>query len=191
MSSTKLGRPHKIETTGTRYGHLTVIGYGGYNGKHTHSWRCKCDCGNEVIVRGDCLRRGQTKSCGCLRTILQKGHPCYTKLPEGIAARNDIIRHTKYNARIRNLEWALTDKQLISVMQSPCHYCGIELSNEYSHPTKNGSFKYNGLDRKDNDKGYTPDNTLPCCWRCNRAKQKDTYADFMKWIKQVTSHQNL
>ena len=31
-------------------------------------WRCKCDCGNEIIRAGDSLRHGATKSCGCDRS---------------------------------------------------------------------------------------------------------------------------
>lgn len=27
---------------------------------------CKCECGNELIVKGQALRNGNTKSCGCL-----------------------------------------------------------------------------------------------------------------------------
>lgn len=29
-------------------------------------WKCKCDCGNIITVRGTNLRNGKTKSCGCL-----------------------------------------------------------------------------------------------------------------------------
>lgn len=33
-------------------------------------WRCQCDCGARIIVRGDLLRTGHTKSCGrCFRRL--------------------------------------------------------------------------------------------------------------------------
>lgn len=50
---------------GNRYGYLTVINRA-KNDKEGHAqWLCKCDCGNEIIVRGKSLRSGNTKSCGC------------------------------------------------------------------------------------------------------------------------------
>lgn len=30
-------------------------------------WICKCDCGNEILVRGDNLRRGNTSRCSDCR----------------------------------------------------------------------------------------------------------------------------
>lgn len=49
--------------TGKRYGKLTVIARSGsVNGYAT--WRCKCDCGKEIVVRGVSLRSGNTLSCG-------------------------------------------------------------------------------------------------------------------------------
>ena len=32
-------------------------------------WKCKCDCGNEIIVKGRELRNGSRQSCGCNFTI--------------------------------------------------------------------------------------------------------------------------
>lgn len=64
-----------IDMTGQRFGRLTVIERAGNNTTETWygwsmvkaTWRCKCDCGAECIVIGANLRRGATRSCGCLR----------------------------------------------------------------------------------------------------------------------------
>jgi hypothetical protein len=60
-----------IDLTDMRFGRLTVIGregtYQSYPGKTYTTWRCVCDCGNEIVVIGQNLRQGSTRSCGCLR----------------------------------------------------------------------------------------------------------------------------
>lgn len=53
-------RPPRIDLTNQRFGRLIAIEYNG-NSK----WKCKCDCGNEVLVETNNLRTGNTKSCGC------------------------------------------------------------------------------------------------------------------------------
>lgn len=32
-----------------------------------HQWRCRCSCGNEVIILGPSLKSGNTRTCGCGR----------------------------------------------------------------------------------------------------------------------------
>lgn len=57
-----------IDITGERFGRLTALERAGRNPKNGNVlWRCKCDCGNSVIVDGSLLRRKITRSCGCLR----------------------------------------------------------------------------------------------------------------------------
>ena len=58
-----------IDLTGQKFGRLTVIKRG-LNGKRGQTkWLCRCDCGTEKIIDGEHLKRGTTKSCGCLRII--------------------------------------------------------------------------------------------------------------------------
>ena len=58
------------DIVGKRFGRLTVLEYAGHdeNAKgHPPVYRCKCDCGKEIVVRRWCLISGQTSSCGCLQ----------------------------------------------------------------------------------------------------------------------------
>ena len=54
----------KLDLTGQRYGHLTVLGPARNVGTRT-AWRCLCDCGQETVVKTNHLRCGHTKTCGC------------------------------------------------------------------------------------------------------------------------------
>ena len=57
--------PKKIDMTGRVIGRLLVIEECGRDSSGKVLWRCRCECGNEVIVRGDNLRNERTTSCGC------------------------------------------------------------------------------------------------------------------------------
>lgn len=56
----------RMDLTGDRYGKLEVMGPAPDVGGRP-VWRCRCDCGNEVVVRANNLRSGRTRSCGCLK----------------------------------------------------------------------------------------------------------------------------
>lgn len=65
-----------IDRVGQRYGRLVVIeraeNYISKKGAVIVVWKCKCDCGNEVLVHSTALISGTTKSCGCLRKEFRK-----------------------------------------------------------------------------------------------------------------------
>lgn len=54
-----------IDLSGKKVGMLTVIRPEGRR-QGQMAFLCKCECGNETIVRGDKLRQGKAMSCGCM-----------------------------------------------------------------------------------------------------------------------------
>lgn len=69
-----------IDLTGKKFGNLLVSRQAERTSKFVQ-WVCFCDCGKEVIVRGDHLRSGNTKSCGCTRKkkIAERNRKCLVK----------------------------------------------------------------------------------------------------------------
>ena len=53
------------DITGQVFSYLTVIKRFGSNKGGNATWLCACKCGIEVVVLGNELRNGHTKSCGC------------------------------------------------------------------------------------------------------------------------------
>lgn len=52
--------------TGYRFARLTVSNLS-RTSRQGAFWNCQCDCGNMTVVAAASLKRGNTKSCGCLR----------------------------------------------------------------------------------------------------------------------------
>jgi hypothetical protein len=61
-----------IDLAGKRFGRLLVRAYAG-----DRKWSCVCDCGARGVVKGQSLRTGHTKSCGCLRKARSTKHGMY------------------------------------------------------------------------------------------------------------------
>ena len=145
-------------------------------------YRVKCKCGTEKVVLGNSLVKHGTKSCGCL---VHEGHPGYNRLPEGEASFRCCYGVYKHKAKKQNLSFELNHDQFRKLTASPCHYCGAPPSNVAKHPHRNGDFVYTGIDRVDNQQGYTVANTVPCCRQCNIAKNNHTLESFIAWATRV------
>jgi hypothetical protein len=67
-----MGRP-MLNICGRRFGRLTIpLDAKPEVRKRCLYWPCICDCGTQTVVRGEFLRTGVTKSCGCLRASLAR-----------------------------------------------------------------------------------------------------------------------
>lgn len=57
----------KVDLTGKKFGRLTVIKDDGTRDGRAIKWLCRCECGKYIHVRGNMLKNGHTRSCGCLQ----------------------------------------------------------------------------------------------------------------------------
>src|SRR5581483_4278941 len=58
-----------LNLVGNKYGKLLVLKRLENSKDGKTKWLCKCECGNEVVVTGNNLRSGGSKSCGCSKEI--------------------------------------------------------------------------------------------------------------------------
>ena len=63
-----------IDITRQKFGRLTVIKRAENTKLGESRWVCKCECGNEKIIRGRKLRTASTQSCGCIHKEYARRH---------------------------------------------------------------------------------------------------------------------
>jgi hypothetical protein len=173
---------------GKKFGRLAVIERAGSHrttgGQHFAVWKCRCDCGVEKLIKGANLRSGNTISCGCRK----REQPPKNILPPGRSLRNAKIQGYRLRAKRRKLGWELTDQQFDQLTQSNCYYCGIQPSSISHRESLNGDFVYNGIDRKDNVKGYTTENAVSCCGVCNKMKLAMSAEEFLAHVRRIAAY---
>lgn len=173
-----------IDLTGKSFGRFVVLHKAPNRFPRTSArWICKCVCGATKDVWGQHLRNGKTQSCGCLR----KENAGKMRKPMPGTAFNNVIGQYKKDARIKEVEFRLSKEEMLKIVGLPCVYCGAEPSN-MSTTSTGATFKYNGVDRIDSNKGYVLENCSPCCRLCNWMKKDLSVSDFITHIKRIINH---
>lgn len=148
----------KVEMLGLKFSRLTVLEcLGTKAGKII--WKCRCDCGKEVVAAGISLRAKQQKSCGCLRDETS----AKTHLKHGHVSRK-IKRSTTYSiwqSMIRRCHTPTTKR--FSIYGGRGISVCAEWRTSYAQFLADMGEHQDGMsiDRIDNDKGYEPGN---CKW---------------------------
>lgn len=185
--------PKAIDLIGIKFGRLIVIKKAGKDKCRHTKWLCKCECGEVKVIYGSNLRRGMTKSCGCLNNEVKgkrlKSINTKRRLVYGLASMRRILGVYKRVAKRKGHSFDLTEEQFKELTQQDCHYCGTKPENISGQNRCNGIYIYNGIDRIDNNKGYILENSVPCCKRCNTAKNDSTIQEYKDWI--IRSYQKI
>ena len=161
------------DLSGLVFGKLTVVGSKRVPKKSGKKflWTCVCHCGKEVNTSTSKLTSGVSSGCASCNNG-------YKKRPYE-SQYNVLVTSCKrrgYTSSITYEEYGEFSNF------KTCHYCDCPVlwvaNGDQQHGHK--------LDRKDNSVGYTKDNCVVCCPRCNKAKgDMFTYTQFKKLGKVI------
>lgn len=158
------------------FGRLTVSARAPSDKNGNSRWVCKCVCGKETTVLGWALRKGRTKSCGCLGSEMREAlirkadeeRRDYTK--KSWTAMVGRCTNPKYPSypRYGGVGITVCDRWRFGEAGKT----GWECFFEDMGPKPTG----HSIDRVNNELGYFPDN---CRW-ATRAQQFENRAKIYK-----------
>jgi hypothetical protein len=184
------------DLTGMVFGKLTVLVY-----SHTNRfayWRCKCECGNETVVSSGNLKSGGVKSCGCLvgeigKQTIKSAYMAITKHNKSKTRLYNIWTNMKQRCgNFKNKDYNRYGGRGIKV----CPEWKNDFQAFYDWAMANGYKQDLQLDRIDNDKGYSPENSrwVNCYTQANN-RRKNVYVTFnnktqtvSQWAKEFGVH---
>ena len=97
-----------MDLTGQKFGRLTVVERVENNKDNHIQWLCQCECGKQKVVLGNSLKRGLTRSCGCLSKEVT------SKLMKG--------RDNKYCEVCGTTKGRINDSKIFNMMLCDNHY---------------------------------------------------------------------
>lgn len=93
----------------------------------------------------------------------------------------------KRRARLKQLEFTLTEQQFLKIVTSACTYCGAPHTSEL-RKVRGVAIPMLTVDRKDSSKGYTLDNCVPACKKCNTMKLDYPVQEFLSHARKIYEH---
>ncbi len=173
---------------GQTFGRLSVINR--IRKGNTTFYECSCECGNKITTTHSNLLTNNCKSCSCLQKDLISERSIK---PAKTTISGKVYSYYKRNAKMRNIFWNLSKKDVENLIFEPCFYCktlnGTNTTNGVKrNKNKIVTLNHNGIDRFDNSHGYTSENSITCCKDCNISKNDMSFDSFKIWALRLAKN---
>lgn len=179
---------------GDKFGNFTVIEKVKVNTKGGNTewrWKCEDEDKNIYYMRARALYQKAEKMQMEVEKVRNSEY--YEKMGlNQMGLRKKVFGEYIRNAANRGIPMNLKFEEFNALINQDCYYCGqkpyvheglISRANK-SEPM----LKHNGIDRIDSSIGYEVDNCVPCCFRCNRAKDIMTTEEFLSHVSNIYNH---
>jgi hypothetical protein len=169
--------PNIEDLHGRTFGRLTVEAKGPQGKDRRRRYWCRCVCGTTVLVSGKDLRKGHTRSCGCLKNELT-GARRRTHGKSGETTYNIWIAMRDRCTKPQNISYHRYGGRGITVCDRwmTSFEAFLEDMGERPGPTYT-------LDRIANDEGYTPSNTR---WSTRTEQARNRRSTIMVTVDGIT-----
>lgn len=174
-----------IDLTGNKYGKLLVLNeriyYIDKQNKQRFKWKCQCDCGNICYVDSASLKRGNTRSCGCLQKQIASEN-----------GKNSAYKHGMSHTRLFRIWYQMIDRceNAKNKLYPLYGERGISVCEEWHNSTiffewalSNGYKDTLSIDRIDVNGNYEPFN---CRWATQKIQCNNTRRNRMIVIGKET-----
>jgi hypothetical protein len=173
----------KKEMVGKRFGRLVVEKEAALRGPFgVIRWHCICDCGKTLVVKGESLRIGSTKSCGCYQKE-QAAYSCrrLTRSHRGITQTVEyrMWSSAKHRAKVGQLPFDLEPFDIH--VPDFCPVMGIPLQRGVGKVCRASPV----LDKLDPAKGYVRDNVWVISNFANLWKRDFTLSQLQEFVRRI------
>lgn len=149
-------------------------------GQKNRKYLVRCSgCGEESL-----------KWSNSIKNLVYGCKKCYDKSMRRSDQRPAQIRaflSVRSNAKARGLSVEISLEEYIEIASRDCAYCGARPTIKTPSKSWQSVTYLNGIDRIDNNVGYTVGNCAPCCAQCNWAKKDLTQKEFVLWANRIAS----
>ena len=150
---------------GEKFGRLTVVASAEPDARGRPRWQCACVCGGSTVTRSDGLKSGHVQSCGC-RQKEAVAKICKDRATHGLSRSRIHDSWCHMISRCRNPK----DGRFSDYGERGISVCERWQTFENFHADMGDMPEGRTLERRDNSKGYSPDN---CYWATYSEQNKN------------------